>query len=255
MEFVIEQSKLKDMLDYLQVSSLFPFPRLTVKDGEVSSIQETPDHSIFRYVKFSKDYFDSLSEKTDFVTVDAQKIHKIISREDAKTKIKIQAKDGRLMIDTPNAHTELNLINTDVGARDELPFKIKKGVPIFKGDVPLDTCVHVDLPHFKNVVEFAKVLDTEFFKFMIDENKKMIAEIGDLEDYAETSKCNLPVKVDEFQGEQKVTLSKGVKELADTFTKKVGIRFKSDFPMWFFEASNNHKFGVLIAPHHKKKQK
>jgi len=249
MKFVIEQQKLKDIIDYLQVSSLFPYPNIMIKKGEMVSIQETADHSIFRYVKFSKDYFKSLSEKEENIKVDASKLHKIISREEPTSIMTLSTEDGRLLVDGKKSHVKLNLIDTDVGARDSLPFSIKKGVPHFKGDVPLDTHISMSLKDFKSIVEYANVLDTEFFDFTINKNREFTVKIGDLEGYAEEATYDANVQVRDFGAPVKVILAKGIKELADTFTGNVGIRFRTGYPTWFFEASHKHKFGVLIAPH------
>ena len=249
MKVVIEQQKLKDILDYLQVSSLFPFPNITIKKGEMISIQETSDHAVFRYVKFTKEYFKTLSDKEENIKIDADKLHKIISREEPTSVLTITTKDGRLIVEGKRSFAKLNLVDTDVGAKDKLPFDIKKGVPYFKGNVPLDTYVSMGLKSFKSVVEYAKVLDTEFFKYEVTKDREFSIKVGDLEGYAETVEYNPNAQIRDFGGPVNVVLAKGVKELADTFTGNVGIRMRTAYPAWFFEASHKHRFGVLIAPH------
>lgn len=264
MKFIIEQKKLKDILDYLQVDGIFPFVPLTVKSKNgvkyVESIQETSDHGIFRYAKFTDDYFKTLTldenaEKkgdTRFETInfEAEKVHKLISREAPETDLTIYTENERLYIDSKRVHITLNLIDSSLGQLASYPFKLEKGVPFFrKGTVPLNNYVTMSSKSFKNIVDYAGPIGTIFFSFRLNKHEKFTVKVGDLEGYSETVEYTPNAKTIGFESEVDVVLTQAVKQVANTIGGNVGVRLKTGFPVWFFESSQKHKFGVLVAPH------
>ena len=253
MKLEIEKEKLNEMLQYLIVADLYEFPELTV-DGEgfIQSIQETSDHSVFRYVKFSPSYFKDIEKKEETIKIDGKKLEKIIANEDPKSSIKIETKDGRLFVFGDRTKADLNLVEVDeTKIRKSLPFSIKDGVPYFKKKTtPLDTWMSLDLSSFKSICDYAKILETEFFKFLVDEKNKVTIKVGDLEGYAETIEYEPKAEIKEKNSEiVDVVLTRGIKELSDTFKNNIGVRMKTGFPAWFFEGEKTYKFGVLVAPH------
>ncbi len=254
MKLQIQQEKLMDLLNYLEVESIFPFPVLTMKKGKIKSIQKTANSSAFRYVEFEKEYFRKHEGEDESIKIDAGKVKKLISAEDPKEVIVIETSNGRMFIQGKRAQADLPMIVLDQQElKTGLPFQMKEGVPFLKkGTVPLDTCIKMGLTSFKDMVSYASVLDTEFFRFAIDDNGGCKVKIGDLEAGSETVDYEPDSTSIEVARPVDVVITRGIKELSKTFTSDVGIRLRTGNPVWFFETTHQHKFGVMI-PHYKMK--
>ncbi len=137
--------------------------------------------------------------------------------------------------------------------RKGLPFKMIKGVPHLKqGTISLDTKINISLSSFQDMVAYASILDTEFFRFQVDSNGKFIVTIGDLEAGSEKVPYEPDATVVKYSRPVDVILTRGLKELSKTATSDININLRTNNPLWFSETSHQHKFGMLL-PHYRLK--
>ena len=117
-----------------------------------------------------------------------------------------------------------------------------------KGETPLDNHVVVSLSSLQEIKDYAAQHGTEFFRFKIGPSQKLEVYVGDVHALDDYTVFEPNCQVFETKGELDVTFTKGIKELAKTFTSDVDIRMRSNLPAWFSEVSQSRKFGVLISP-------
>lgn len=254
MEIKIIQSKLIEILDYLHVDGLFPFPIITTKDGKLYSVQTSKDGLAFRYAMFMPEYFKGISKDTESIKVDVEKLRKIVNMCNSKSVVVLrydgQETENKLVVETERAKNYIALTKLDeTETKTGIPFQIKDGVPyLSKGTVPLDTHVVISLKSFKEIDKYLSIHGTEYIKFKMKDDRKLKVIVGDiygLEDYTVYE----PVcKVMSAAEELDVTFTRGIPELAKTFTRDVDIYMRSNFPAWFTETSQSHRFGILLSP-------
>jgi len=253
MKIEIKQSKLIDILDYLYVDGLFPFSIITTKDGKLYSSQEDKEGFAFRYAVFLDDFFKSISKENESVRIDIEKIKKFTSLRKPDSIITIEYKPNdknKLKISGERAKSNISVTKLDKAEiMDGLPFKIKDGIPyIHKGKVALDTQVSISLASFKAINDYATAHGTEFFKFIIDKNRKLEVKIGDVHALEDDTIYSPNCQISKVEGEIDVTFTKGIKELSKTFSRDVEVHLRSNMPAWFSEISQSHRFGVLLSP-------
>ena len=253
MKIQIKQSKLIEILDYLYVDGLFPFSIITTKDGKLFSSQSDKEGFAYRYAAFLGDYFKSITKEEESIKIDIEKIKKfaVIRKPDSIITIEYPSTaENKLKISSEHAKDSIAVTKLDPSEiRPGLPFDIKDGIPyINKGKVALDTHVTISLASFKTINDYATAHGTEFFKFKIGEERKLEVRIGDIHALDDYTTYNPNAQVNKIKGNIEVTFTKGIKELAKTFTRDVEIYLRSNLPAWFSEVSQSHRFGVLLSP-------
>jgi hypothetical protein len=253
MKIQILQPKLIEILDYLYVDGLFPFSVITTKDGSLYSSQSDKEGFAYRYAAFLGDYFKSITKEQESIKIDIEKIKKFASIRKPESIITLEypsTNENKLKISSEHAKDSISVTKLDPSEiKQGLPFDIKEGTPyINKGKIALDTHATVSLASFKTINDYATAHGTEFFKFKIGKDRKLEVRIGDIHALDDYTTYSPNAQVTKVQGEIEVTFTKGIKELAKTFTRDIEIHLRSNMPAWFSEISQSHRFGVLLSP-------
>ena len=251
---MVKQSKSIEILDYLSVDNIFPFPIITVKNGNLYSIQVDKDGYIHRYVMFQKDVFKEIEGNDESVKIDAEKVRKFIGYGKADDIVLLQYPSpksaNKIMVHVGRFKTHFAVTKIDKGElKTGLPFKLNDGVPyLHKVETNLDTHITVSLKSFKDMVLRASGHGTEFYRFKIGKDRKLEVLVGDIHELEDFTSAELNSVVNTTNEELDVTYAVGIKELAKVMSKDVEIRTRSGMPAWISEMSHNHKFGMLIPP-------
>jgi len=260
MKIQILQPKLIEILDYLYVDGLFPFSIISTKEGKLYSAQSDKEGFAFRFATFLNDYFKHITTEEESVQIDIEKIKRFASLRKPESIITIEYPvENKLKISSEHACNSLSVPKIDEkDIKKGLPFQMKpvdskdaksKKIPwIIKGTVPLDTHVAISRSSFKTINDYASAHGTEFFKFIIGEDRKLQVRIGDIHAMDDFTLYEPSCQVYNVEGKLDVTFTKGIKELSKTFNRDVEIHLRSGMPAWFSEVSQSHKFGVLISP-------
>lgn len=254
MKFVIKQEKLEYMLEKLMVGGMFPSCVITTKEGKLFSIQREDSGRSLRLVKFNKEFFEEIDDKTtESIEIDGSIYLSAVKKMPPGMILTCETKGNRLTL--KGVYKDGRVTNPRFMYRDpegevkmELPFEIKDGVPLVgKEKIPLDVKVDFDVNDFKEIGEYAAVLKTEFYKFGI-ENEMFTINVGELHDTNHTWGFNPKSKIKEGK-DLDVIYTYGIPEIANTFDKTVHICTKSGSPAWFYENSKDHVLGVFIPPY------
>jgi len=254
MEIKIKQSKLMEILDYLYIDGIFPSSIITTKDGSLFSVQHDEDNFCFRYEQFYPEYFENISKEQESVRIDVQKVKGFASLRKADDIITLQfpspQSENKLLISSKRARN--NIAVTKIDADDvstSLPFMLKEKVPyINKGQTPLDTHASISLGSLKTLKEYASKHSSDYYRFKIDANRKFEIIVGDINEHEDFTSFEPNAQVCTVNEDLDVTFTKGIKELAKTFTGDVDVYMRTNMPAWFTEVSQKHKFGLFISP-------
>jgi len=256
MEFTIIQKELNEILNYSMLGGTFSFCPFEVKKYEngtaLRSLQSNENNTVFKYARFNKDYFKSLSSEEETIYLNAEKLQKIIQREDADAIIHAHTEgDEKFVVEGARSKTTLNLIENIAGARSKLPFKIDKdGMVTFpKIAGALENKVTMGTKSFKTIVEYAGILETGKYKFQIDQNKKFVVRIGELEKHKEFTVYEPQATIDRYKSPVTCVISLAMKEMAHTFLNDISVQMTTGQPAFFSEESHKHKFGVVVSPY------
>jgi hypothetical protein len=196
-----------------------------------------------------KDYFKYIKPEASKIFINAQKLHKVISRDGPEDVIHLYDDGDKLIVESPKAVVELNLLDNVVGACDKLPFNIdKKGLVTFDTSGPLENILKMPATALKEVVSYGKVLETDIYQFILDDKRKLTVLVGNLEGNSEKATYSPTCTVNKYTSPVNATLSLGMNEISETFSSDVTIQCKTNYPVWFSEENHKHRFGVLIAP-------
>jgi len=254
MKIQIQQTKLIEILDYLFVDGLFPFSIVTVKDGKLVSAQNDKEGFAMRYAVFLGDYFKQISKEEESLQWDIEKIKKFVNLRKPDTFIKLEYPvENKLVISGEGVKTRIVVSKINPGdVKKKLPFVMKgehKNIPhINKGQVALDTQVSLSLAALKKISSYGSAHGTEFFKFKIGKERKLEVTVGDVHAVEDDSVLDVNAQVHVVNEELNVTFTKGIAEMAKTFSGDIKINMRSHMPAWFSEVTHNHKFGVLLSP-------
>lgn len=254
MKIELEQKKLIEILDYLSVDGIYPFSIVTVKKGNLMSIQTDKDGFTYRYVRFEKDNFKSISEKEESVKIDVEKIRRFAVLRNADDIITLEypapKSANKLQIRSKRARYNVAVTQIDDDEiKSGLPFKIVDKVPyVNNGQTALDTSITISLQSFKEMVSDAARHATEFYRFKIGQSRNLEVLVGDVNKRDDFTSIDPNCTVNVVKGDLDVTFTKGVKEMSKVLSRDVDIHLRSNMPAWFSEISHNHKFGMLISP-------
>jgi len=253
MKIEIRQQALLEILDFLYVDGLFPFPIISTKKGKLISAQYDKDGFSYRYAGFEGDYFKSITTEEEYVKLDVEAIKKSINLRNA---------DSILTLEYPCNNNELKISDNylsdfypttklDKAEKNQaLPFELKDKIPYIEDNIALDTHIIMGAPSFKMMSDSASSHGTDFYKFTVNRETRdveiKIGEIQAMEDYAiyKPPTC----KVLNINENVDVTFMKGIKQIAKTFNRDINIYLRTNMPAWFQEVSEHHRLGVLISP-------
>jgi len=255
MKIEIENQKLQKILKMLYLDNLFPFSIVTVKDSKLFAAQNDKEGFAMRYAVFTGDWFKSITTKEESVQLDVVKIMKYIklNKKDEILTLEYPVEKKLKISDENGVATSINcsIPNPD-DVKKKLPFVMKgknKDIPhINKGKIAIDTIFTIDLKSLKNVYKVGNNHGTEFYKFRIGKDKKLQIIVGDINEVEDFSKIDIDAQIDNCPETLNVTFTKGIAEMAKTFSGDVKINMRSHMPAWFSEVTHNHKFGVLLSP-------
>lgn len=254
MKFVLKQENLEYMLEKLFVGGMFPSAVITIKDGKIFSIQKEDSGRSMRMAKFNKEFFEEIQQDVlESIEISMPKFLKVVKRLPPGMVLTWETKGNKVSITGKFKNGEP--VNPSLTFRDpekevmmKLTFDIKDGVPLVgKEKIPLDVDIEVDIGDFKRISENASDIGTEFYKLMIEDGKFGV-RVGDLHDTSDSNKFGVHSEIKKGK-ELETIFTYGIKEISDTFDKKVHICTRTESPAWFFEASKKHLLGVFIPPY------
>lgn len=260
MKIIIQQSKLLDILDKLYVDGLFPFAVITTKNGKLLSSQSDKDEFAYRYVQFLPAYFKELSSEEESVKIDVEKVKGFASLRKADDIITIEYPSpdasNKVRISGGGATTNLAVVKvSDEEIKTGLPFVMKDGIPHMRnGTVPLDTHVTISVASFRLIDAYASKHGTEFYRYQLGEDRKLRVLVGDIHSIEDSTTIEPICQVVSVGESLDTVFTKGIREITKVFSRDVSVHLRSNFPGWFSEVSQDHKFGVSIAPYIKKEE-
>ena len=257
MKIEIEQVKLMRILDYLSVDGLFEFPIITIKDGELLSIQKVKDGFGYRAACFMSEYFKSLSEKQESVKIELAKVKSFATIRKSTDIITLEYPSpvgkNKLRLSSGPAKTNISVMTVEEGEiKTKFPYTVKNKVPyIKKGKVALDTRVVISANSLKEIDAYRSLhkLKTTYYRFVVGEDRKLKVFIGgkqSLDDSTEYTPPGQKVYSDGMAVD--VTFVKGIREIAKTFTADISAYLRTNEAAIFYEESQSHKFSMLLAP-------
>lgn len=260
MKIKIQQSKLLNILNYLYVDGLFAFSVITTKKGRFISSQSDKDEFAYRYVQFLPDYFNEISEEEESVKIDTEKIKGFASLRKADDIITLEypspKASNKLRMSGGIAQSEIAVVSMNEDeVNTALPFVMKDKIPyMHDGQVPLDTHVVVSLNSFKDIDAYASKHGTEFYRYQLGKDRKLRVLVGDIHGIEDATTLKPICQVVSVGEDLDVVFTKGIREITKVFSRDVEIYLRSNFPGWFSEISQHHRFGVTIAPYIKKEE-
>lgn len=246
MQFSISQPKLKELLQKLSVSFMFPSTVLFTKDGQLLSIQREISGSAIRYAKFNSYYFEVISHENDAVMIDANKALDLIKLVPSTESIEVEKKGDKLCFTDSEGTTKMYYEDPGKQLIEKLPFEIKDGVPyVGKGKIPLDTVFIMKLSDLKKATEYGKKLGT-YYNFLVSQNSLSI-EIG-----GTYNKRKLSISGVLLSGKPVNNYyTFGIREVARTFRQdEIVVQTAPNAPGWFSEASQEigYELALMVTP-------
>jgi len=258
MKFVITKGKLENMLEMLMVKDILPKCILNAKGKTITSLQKDEHNRLARLLKLKESFFNSIDEvkEEEVIEFDAKKVINIIKNIPSNI-ITWKTDKNKIIISSENREYGIGIIEPENVEKD-LPFKIVEGVPTFS-DIPLDTKLKVKISDMRDISQNANTLSTEFIRFKAVD-KKLIVRIGDVHDFDDYCAIDMVDAKIEDKGKLDAVFTYGVPQISATFRGDVddvkdvkdacmNMRMKDDYPAWFYEKTNDHYLGVLVAPY------
>lgn len=253
MKIKVKQSKLMELLDYLYVDGLFPISTITTKDGNLISAEMDENHFYFRYEQFSSENFEEISKEKESVCIDVQKVKGFVSLRGPEEIITLQFPSpyskNKLLISSKGTNNNISVLAIDEDINMKLPFELKDKTPhINKGEVALNNHVLIKNKSLKKLKEYSAKHATDYYRFKIDKKKKFNIIVGDIYENEDYTSFEPEADIISLNEEVIVSFTKGIKELSNTCKTDINVYMKSNLPTWFTEVSDNHKFGLFVAP-------
>lgn len=239
------------------VNNMFPSCIITIKDGNLFSIQKEEHARALRFVKFSNAYFDQIEGEKESIHFNAEKLIGITKRIPTNTDISIETSKGKIIVEAefdgrkikpkisylkPEQTIE-DLKKANVDIRDGIPFVGKDE----KSMIGLDAHFSLDLGDMKDIADYGNTLGTEMYKFYFEKNKPII-RVGDLHMHSDSVVYEPKGEIIKGEGLETV-FTYGIPQIASTFDSDISIKTKSNCPGWFYESGDNYVLGVLLPPY------
>lgn len=256
MKIEIEQPKLVELIEMLCVDGLIPYPVMEVKEDNKTLfssqfIPQSPAGELYRYLGVDRSFFKKLQydDQPNVVKLMSEKLLKFVKSLPSTSTIRISTEQNTLILETD----EISL-STKTPSIDEtehlkgFPFKMENETPyLMKGTVPLENHVIVPYSSFKQLTSYESIIQKPVYLFELNEagfNATLREEHG----LSDVISYGMKAKVANRTENAKVAFTVGMKELAGTFSQDIHIRLKTNFPVWFYEKSQNYFLGVLMNP-------
>jgi len=259
MKIQILQPKMLEILNYLYVDGLFPFSIITTKEGKLISSQSDQSKDkggfAYRYAQFGPEYFKEISQEQESIKIDVEKVKGFVSLRKPEDVITIEFPSpdaaNKMRISGGGVRNNLAIVKVDEQEiKTGLPFVMKEKIPYMRdGKVPLDTHITMSLNSFRTIDAYASKHGTEFYRYKIGKDRKLNVLVGDIHEFEDSTVIDPNCQVVNAGEELDVTFTKGIKEITKVFTRDVDIYLRSNFPGWFSEVSEHHKFGCTISPY------
>lgn len=268
MKFELSREKLEELLEKLYMNGAYSSSVITVKkkdnDTILTSLQRDAQGRFVRLLKVRSSYFNFIeADDIDTIEFDVAKLLKTVKLIRTGTPLTIETEGNKIKI--TGFYEDRNSNNEVVGKRKvishisyrepdpnsymtELPVTVVDGFPIVgKKKVKLDTKLAIWLPDLKEMVSFASTVDTEFYKFDIN-NGKLEVRIGDLHDFSDFWEYQ-PRATVVAGSDLSVIYTFGIKEIASTFRDdNIYVYTSTNSPAWIYEDTDDYTLGVLIPP-------
>jgi len=257
MKIKIKQENLVKMLEKLMVDNMFPSCIITIKDKVLFSIQREEHGRALRFAKFKETYFESISNETETIHINAEKFLNIIKKIPATTDLTLEKVDDKIVIQGEfngrKIKPKLSYIEPEevIDKLEDANVEMKEGVPhVGKPDqekVALDCHLSIKLEDFKDIVDYASALDTEFYNFTFDKNN-IVVNVGDL--YSNSDTVEFYPKGKKVKGDALETVfTYGIPQISKTFDHDINIKTKSNCPGWVYEGTKDYVLGILVPPY------
>ena len=226
MKIKLKQENLVNMLEKLMVDNMFPSCIITIKDKVIFSIQREEHGRALRFAKFKEKYFDSISDENETIHINAEKFLNIIKKIPATTDLTLEKDGDKIVIQGEyngrKVKPRLSYIEPEevIEKLEDANIEMKEGVPhVGKPDqekVELDTHLSIKLEDFKDIVDYASGLDTEFYNFSFD-GDKILVNVGDL--YSNSDTVEFYPKGKKVKGKDLQSVyTYGIPQISKTFT-------------------------------------
>jgi len=256
MKIVLKQEKLVNMLEKLMVDNMFPSCVIMTKDKTLSSIQKEEHSRGLRFVKFKESFFDSISDDEDIIHINAVKFLDVIKRIPATTVLTVQKEGNKIVIegefDGRKVKPKLSYLEPEepIKSLKEVNIEMKEGTPyvgkLEEEKIPLNIHLAIKLEDLKFMVEEASALDTEFYRFKLDNNIIKV-NVGDL--YASSDEVEYEPKGKIIKsGSLENIFTYGISQISKTFDGDINIKTKSAYPGWIYETGDGYILGILLPP-------
>jgi len=248
LKFKLKQEKLEDLLEKLMLKDVFVSSVISTKDKNLFSIQQEDHGRAMRFLSVKESFFEEIDESVESIELNIAKTLSIVKNILPNTMLTFETKGNKVSITGKNVNANISYEDPKAEVKTELPFEIKDGVPLIgKEKIPLTTYLTVKLTDFKDIAGYANSLDTEFYKFSI-EDKKIISRVGDLHDFSDYVIFTPDGEIKTGE-DLNVILTYGVPQVAGTFHNTVHIKTATNSPAWFFEGTAEYTLGVLVPPY------
>lgn len=257
MKIVSTQEKLVDILNKLYLDGVTMYGVMYVDENNnlISSqlVQKTKIGEVYRYLKITKDYFKEIDYEGDHTPVkfDVEKLLKVIKTLSPKDTVELKMTKDEILLNTENLtyHAKPFTAEEDEVLRG-LPFKMENDMPyLMKGTVPLINHITVSRVDFRNLPNYESILTNPVYIFELDkENNVFRVTIKEEKGLTESFVCRPKTHIHHIEDNVKLKFTQGIKELAKVFDYDINIRMKPNLPVWFYETSQYHFFGILLTP-------
>jgi hypothetical protein len=250
MKFKLKQEKLENLLEDLMVKDMIPSSIISVKEDKLFSVQREEHARALRFLNVKKSYFEEfLCDKEESIEINVPTVLGVVKKMTSDI-LTVETKDNRLLISGGNIKSRLTVQEPEGTVTKTFPFEMDGDMPLIGVDkIPLDTYISLDVSDLKEITEFGSSLKTVFYKFDIDDQKKIKIGVGDVLGVGNTV-SSVPSSGRIEKGEKlSVVFSYAVSQVADIFQGEVSIKTSTNSPAWFYEETDDYLLGILVPPY------
>jgi len=249
MKFKLKQERLENLLEKLMVKDMIPSSVISVKEDKLYSVQRELHARALRFLNVKKSYFEEFScKEEESIEIDVPKVLGIVKKMTSDM-ITVETKDNKVLVSGGNIKARLTVQEPEGTVTKAFPFEMEGDMPLIGADkIPLDTYISMDVSDLKEIIEVGSPLKTEFYKFSINDQKKIDVEVGDVLGIGDAVSSTLPSGKIEKGEKLNVIFSYAVSQIADIFEGNMTIKTSTDSPAWFYEETDDYLLGILVPP-------
>ena len=256
MKLQCKQHKFIEFLEKLSLDGIFSTSTITVETKDkktfLFSVQKASGAMTIRYLKVEAEYFDVLEAGKKSINIEIPRFLKIMKNVPSERDVIMELEGNKVSLDLGKATPRLPYTEPEESIK-KLPISVEDGVTLFgKKKTPLDVSFVMELVELKDIVSYAKAIDTEFFEF-VSTDKNISVRIGDIHDidayvpYACEAKLKTGKTLDSIY-------TYGIKEMSNTFTQnEFTFHCATDKPAWIYEKGDDYILAIAIPPKIKQK--